>query len=163
MFSSRQTDSEAAPTEWRRDLYLISTDRELLDFEVIHGFLRRSYWSPGVTRETVERAARGSLCFGIYEARRQVGYGRVVSDGATFAYIADVFVLPSHRRRGLSKWLVECMLAHPELQGLRRWMLATADAHTLYSRFGFVPLAEPARYMERRVMQQIERADDDRP
>src|SRR5690606_16389619 len=108
-----------------------------LDFSTIHGYLVRSYWSPGVSRDVVERSARHSLPFGIYAGDQQVGYGRVISDHVTFAYVADVFVLESHRGRGLGKWLVDCMLAHPDLQGLRRWMLATADAHALYAHFGF--------------------------
>lgn len=136
--------------ERERPPYVISTDSRRLDFEVIHGYLRRSYWAPGVSRDTVERAAANSLCFGIYHGPEQVGYARVVTDRTTFAYLADVFVLETHRRRGLSKWLMECITTHPELQGLRRWMLATADAHGLYAKYGFRSLAEPERYMERR-------------
>ncbi len=134
--------------EVTRGAYTISNDASRLDFDVIHGFLTRSYWSPGVPRETVERAARGSLCFGVFLEDEQVGYARVVSDRATFAYIADVFILESHRGKGLAKWLMEFVVTFPELQGLRRWMLATADAHGLYSRLGFRPLAQPERFME---------------
>ena len=117
--------------------------------DVIHGFLKEAYWSRGIPRETVARAILGSLCFGLYEQARQVGFARVVTDRATFAYIGDVFVLPPWRGRGLAVWLMETITAHPELQGLRRWQLATRDAHGLYARFGFVPLAEPARQMEK--------------
>ncbi|HEX7070070.1 MAG TPA: GNAT family N-acetyltransferase [Rhodothermales bacterium] len=137
--------------EQHREPYTISTDPQRLDFDVIHGYLVRSYWSPGVAREIVERAARNSLCFGIYHGREQVGYARVVTDRTTFGYLADVFVLEEHRGLGLSKWLMECITAHTELQGFRRWLLATADAHGLYAQFGFTPLAEPHRFMERRM------------
>ncbi|HET7732122.1 MAG TPA: GNAT family N-acetyltransferase [Usitatibacter sp.] len=126
----------------------VDTDPSRLDMEVIHGFLSQSYWARGIPRALVERAVRNSLCFGLYEGERQVGFARVVTDQATFAYLADVFVLESHRGRGLSKILVAAVVADPRLQGLRRWMLATRDAHGLYARFGFVPLAVPARFME---------------
>jgi GNAT superfamily N-acetyltransferase len=127
----------------------VSDDAGRLDFAVVHGYLTRSYWSPGVAREVVERAARGSLAFGLYDGANQIGYARVVTDRATFAYLADVFVLEAHRGRGLGVFLVEAVLAHPGLQGLRRWLLATRDAHALYARFGFGPLPEPTRYMVR--------------
>jgi len=129
-------------------VYEISTDPSRLDLDVIHGFLSRSYWSPGIPREVVARALRNSLCCGAYCHGAQVGFARVVSDRATFAYLADVFVLESHRGRGVSKLLMQCLLAHPDLQGLRRWSLATRDAHGLYRHFGFVPLANPERHME---------------
>jgi GNAT superfamily N-acetyltransferase len=127
----------------------VSDAFDRLDFDVVHGYLTRAYWSPGVARDVVERAARGSLAFGLYDGGAQIGYARVVTDRATFAYLADVFVLEAHRRRGLGVFLVESVLAHPDLQNLRRWLLATLDAHTLYARFGFRPLPEPARYMVR--------------
>lgn len=143
-----------APPDPRHAAYEISADPARLDFDVVHGFLATSYWSPGVSRAVVERAARHSLAFGVYHdgggAPRQVGYARVVTDRATFAYLADVFVLPEHRGRGLATWLVGTVLAHPDLQGLRRWLLATRDAHALYARAGFTPLAAPERFMERR-------------
>lgn len=135
--------------EATRGSYSISTDPSRLDFSVIHGYLTRSYWSPGVSREIVERAARGSLCFGIYHGDEQVGYARVITDGVTFGYVADVFVLEAHRGQGLSKWLMECISTHPGLQGFRRWMLATADAHGLYEKYGFRPLMNPHQFMER--------------
>lgn len=137
-----------APREWRDGEYLITTDPARVDLDVVHGFLRRSYWAAGIGRELVARAVRHSLPFSLYAGERQVGFARVVTDYATFAWVADVFVLESWRGRGLSKWLVRTMLAHPELQGLRRWILATQDAHGLYQGMGYAPLAHPDRYLE---------------
>ncbi|HUA15889.1 MAG TPA: GNAT family N-acetyltransferase [Verrucomicrobiae bacterium] len=152
--------------EQRRGDYQISTDPARLDLDVIHEFLTNSYWAKGISRKTVERSIKHSLCFGIYDeagekfpllanaARNgapqapQVGFARVISDFATIAYLGDVFVLESHRGRGLSKWLMECILQHPALQGLRRWILLTRDAHGLYSQFGFTPVKAAERYME---------------
>jgi GNAT superfamily N-acetyltransferase len=134
--------------EWKRGEFTISTDRALLDREAIHAFLAASYWARGIPRETLDRAIENALCFGIYEGDRQVGFARVVSDFATFAYLADVFVLDSHRGRGLSKWLMEVIMGHPRLQGLRRWSLATRDAHGLYARYGFRRPENPDRLME---------------
>jgi len=128
--------------------YEISTDPARLDLDVIHGYLREAYWSPGVLRDVVERSIARSLCFGLYAPNgAQAGFARVVTDGATFAWIADVFLLEPHRGRGLGVWLMETVLAHPDLQGLRRIVLATKDAHELYERFGFVPLPTPERWM----------------
>ena len=148
-YNRRVNAAESVPLchEWRRDSYLISTDPQKLDFGVIREFLARSYWSPGIPRETVERGAKNSLCFGVYEEGRQVGFARAITDRATFAYLADVFILEAYRGRGLSKWLMECVKAHPELRGLRRWMLATKDAHALYAKFGFAPLTDMVKYM----------------
>jgi N-acetylglutamate synthase-like GNAT family acetyltransferase len=129
------------------DSYEISTDRERLDVGLIHEFLRSSYWARGVPREVVEKSIRNSLCFGAFLGRRQVGFARVVSDFATMAYVADVFVLPAHRGRGVSKRLMQVILAHPELQGLRRVLLATRDAHGLYDQFGFEALTHPEYFM----------------
>lgn len=135
---------------WERDDYLISTDPERLDISLIHHFLStETYWAVGRSRETVERSLTNSFCFGIYRNGEQVGFARVVTDFATFAWIADVFVLPEHRGRGLAKWLMTVILAHPKLQGFRRWVLATKDAHELYAQFGFIPLHRPERWMER--------------
>jgi len=131
--------------------FTASDDPLRLDMDVIHGFLSRVYWSVGVPREIIERAVRNSLSFGVYdnETRAQVGFGRVVTDRATYAYLADVFILESHRGRGLSKLLMRCITTHPELQDLRRWMLMTRDAHALYTQFGFTPLVDHTRAMER--------------
>jgi GNAT superfamily N-acetyltransferase len=120
------------------DGYTISTERDRLDLDVVHRFLStEAYWSPGVARDVVERSIAASMPFGVYHGAEQVGFARVVTDRATFAWLADVFVLPGHRGRGLGKRLVAEILGHPELQGLRRWLLGTADAHELYRRFGF--------------------------
>ena len=118
--------------EWQRDEFTISTERARLDVALIHEFLSESsYWAQGRPREVVERSIEHSLCFGLYHGERQVGFARVITDYATFAWIADVFVIEEFRGRGLAQWLCEVMLAHPELQRLRRWVLATKDAHEL--------------------------------
>jgi GNAT superfamily N-acetyltransferase len=146
--ATRSVDSEAV-MEYRRGEFLISTSRERLSLDLIHGFLTTSYWAKGIPREVVARSIMQSLCFGIYEGSGvQVGFARVVSDFATVAYLGDVFVLESHRGRGLSKWLMQCVVDHPALQNLRRWILLTRDAHGLYSQFGFTPVKAPERYME---------------
>src|SRR5438034_3767089 len=129
--------------------YTITTDRRRLDVAAIHAFLTSSYWSPGVPLAVVERAILNSLPFGLLHGERQVGFARVVTDKATFAYLADVYVLEAHRGKGLSKWLLEAIQGHEELQGLRRFMLATKDAHSLYAQFGFKELANPSRMMEK--------------
>jgi GNAT superfamily N-acetyltransferase len=135
--------------EWRRGAYVISTDPARLDVDLIHDFLaHRSYWAREMPREVVQRSIEHALCFGLHAAEGQVGFARVVTDYAVFAYLGDVFVLEPHRGRGLGTWLVETVLDCPELQGLRRWDLATNDAHELYRRFGFGE-ANPARVMER--------------
>lgn len=128
--------------------YDISTDPSRLQLDAIHAYLVRSYWSPGVPKDVVARAIAHSLCFGIYQGENQVGFARVVTDRATFAYLADVYVLEAHRGQGLSKRLVAAVQSHPDLQGLRRFLLATADAHGLYTQFGFRPLSAPGRMME---------------
>lgn len=151
--------------EWRRDGYLISTDRARIDIDAVHGYLSRAYWSEGIPRETVARAIAGALNFGIYTEPhpvgaqpvapsrspiQQVGGARVITDCATFAYLADVFVLEEHRGHGLGIWLMECVAAHPSLQGLRRWLLGTRDAHTLYEKTGWTRIApDDGRWMER--------------
>jgi GNAT superfamily N-acetyltransferase len=126
----------------------LSTDPRRLDLAVIHGFLENSYWSPGIPRAVLERAIRNSLCIAAYQGSRQVAFARVVTDRATFAWLCDVFVVESHRRRGIADAMVAALLAHPELQQLRRWSLATRDAHPLYRRHGFLPLADAGRAME---------------
>lgn len=135
---------------WQRGEYEISTDRVRLNLDLIHHYLaNETYWATGRSREVVERSIENSFPFGIYKGAEQVGFGRVVTDYATFAWIADVFVLPAHRGHGLSKWMMEVMIEHPRLQGFRRWVLATKDAHGLYERFGFIKLHKPERWMER--------------
>jgi|HubBroStandDraft_4_1064222.scaffolds.fasta_scaffold57752_2 ribosomal protein S18 acetylase RimI-like enzyme len=163
--------------EHRRGEFLISTDPARLDLDVIHGFLTNCYWAKGVPREVVARSIEHALCFGVYDGNgacprlakdagpfdklragngaptdgilAQVGFARVISDFASIAYVGDVFVLDSHRGRGLGKWLMEAITQHPALQGLRRWILTTRDAHGLYSQVGFTPVKFPERYMER--------------
>ncbi len=143
-----------ALVEARRDGYLISTKKALLDVDAVHAALTASYWSPGIQREFVVRGIRGALCFGVYEERAgarqaQVGFARVITDFASFAYLADVYVLEGHRGKGLSKWLMETIIAHPDVQNLRRFCLMTRDAHGLYARYGFKPMPDPTRFMER--------------
>jgi GNAT superfamily N-acetyltransferase len=129
--------------------YEISTDPRRLDLDVIYNFLANdSYWSPGIPRQIVERAIKNSFCFGVYHATGQVGFGRIVTDKSTFALVADVFILEPHRGKGLSKWLMRRIMEHEELQGLRRWLLLTSDAHGLYRQFGFEDLANTWRFME---------------
>jgi GNAT superfamily N-acetyltransferase len=139
----------AQHAEYQRGDFVLTTDPGRFDRTAIHAFLTRSYWAEGIPREVVERAIEGSLSFGLFEGERQIGFARAVTDGATFAYLADVYVLESHRGRGLGRWLVECVMAHPDLQGLRRFMLVTRDAHEIYRPFGFEELRAPERHMER--------------
>lgn len=160
MVRSRTVDVDAV-IEQRRDNFLISSDRALLNINVVHDYLTNCYWAKGIPRDVVERSIEHALCFGIYEefphlakeakhgARSQVGFARVISDFATIAYIGDVFVLETYRGRGLGKWLMKCITQHPALQNLRRWILTTRDAHGLYSQFGFTPVKAPERFMER--------------
>jgi GNAT superfamily N-acetyltransferase len=135
--------------EIQRDGYVISPEKTRLDVAAIHTYLTRSYWSPGIPQDVIEKAIAGSLSFGLFtEKGQQVGFARMITDCATFAYLADVYVLEQHRGKGLSKWMIETILAYPSLQGLRRVLLATRDAHGLYARFGFKPLARPESFME---------------
>jgi len=136
------------PDEWRRGEYSISTDPSRLDRPAIREFLAASYWSPEIPQDVVDRSIEGSLSFGLYEGKRQIGFARAITDRATFAYVADVYVLEEYRGRGLARWLMETVLAHPDLQGLRRWMLLTHDAHALYRKVGFADAARPERIME---------------
>src|SRR5258708_13576084 len=133
--------------EWRRGEYFISTDKSKLDLAVVHGFLTTSYWAAGIHLEIVKKSIEHSLSFGVYKGEQQVGYARVITDYATFAYIGDVFILEEFRGRGLSKWLMEVIADHPELQGLRRWLLLTRNAHGLYEKTGFVRPRTAERYM----------------
>lgn len=146
--------------EWQRGEYSISTDRARLDLEVVHDYLsQESYWAKGRSMETIRRSIENSVAFGLYKGARQVGFARVITDYATFAWLADVFILDGARGQGLGKWLMEVVLAHPELQGFRRWVLATKDAHELYRRYGFVELKRPERWMERHDPQTEEKPD----
>lgn len=135
--------------EWQLGDYLVTTDPARVDLDVVHGFLVESYWAKGIPRETVQRAIEHSIPFSLLVGERMIGFARVVSDRATVAYLGDVFVLPEHRGQGLSVWLMECVMAHPELQGLRRWILLTRDAHKLYEKCGWKAIAAPDRWMER--------------
>ena len=129
--------------------FLLSTDKDKLDIDVIHQFLSNSYWAANIPHDVVKKSLEHSLCFGIYKDKQLAGFARTITDYATFAYLADVFILDEFRGNGLSKWLVDCIRQHPDLQGLRRWMLATKDAHKLYSQYaGFVPIASPEMWME---------------
>ena len=138
----------AEKIEERRGEFLLSTDSDRLDLNVIHGFLSACYWSKGIPRDIVARSIQNSLCFGVYKQAQQVGFARVISDFATYAYIGDVFVLEPFRSHGLGKWIMEAIMRHPQLQGLRRWSLVTRDAQTLYNQLGFTPLKKPENYME---------------
>jgi len=152
--------TEARKREWRRGEYTVSTDNNRLDIPTIHDFIaNQSYWAQGRSIETLKRALDNSFNFGLYKTDQQIGFARVVTDYATFAWVADVFVLPVHRGKGLSRWLMELILSHPDLQGFRRWVLATKDAHSLYARFGFIALHRPERWMERPDPNMQERPD----
>ncbi len=130
--------------------FLISTDKSLIDFETVYKYLSEdSYWAIGIPAERLRRAIENSMCFGIYKDGKQAGLARVVTDMATFAYICDVFVFEEYRGLGLSKWLMQTITQHPDLQGLRRWSLATSDAHGLYSQFGFTLVSKPEVWMEK--------------
>lgn len=130
--------------------YTISTDRSKLNISIIHNYIsNESYWGKGRSLEVVKKSIENSLPFGVYYKKEMIGFARVLTDYATFAWVADVFILTKHRSKGLSKWLMETILSHPELQGFRRWVLATKDAHELYRRFGFRELNKPERWMER--------------
>ncbi len=135
---------------WQQGPYMVSTDRDRLDLDVIHGYLRTSYWQPGVPRAVVEKAVANSLPFGLYEGERQIGFARVVTDYATFAYLADVFVLAEARGQGLGSFLISCVMACPALEGIRGFYLRTGDAHDFYRKFGFETTAHPERAMDKR-------------
>ncbi len=148
MATGHTVDSEAV-TEYRRGEFLISTSSDRLDLDVIHSFLTNCYWAKGIPREVVVRSIEHALCFGIYDRNgAQVGFARVISDFATIAYVGDVFVLETHRGQGLGRWLMQCIMQHPTLQNLRRWILTTRDAHGLYAQVGFTPVKAPERFME---------------
>lgn len=137
--------------ESSKEDYVISTAPSRLQIQVIHDFLRESYWAKGIPLAIVQRSIANSLCFGVYKQEQQIGFARIISDYTTFAYLADVFILEPFRGQGLSRWLMEMIVSHPQLQGLRRWMLATRDAHELYRKFGFENIRSPEVLMERLV------------
>ncbi len=134
--------------EQNRHGYSISSGSSAMDVDAVHAYLKRSYWAEGISKELVAKAINASLCFGLFDGDLQVGFARVITDGATFAYLCDVYVLEEHRGRSLGKWLTDTVVAHPDLQGLRRFLLATRDAHGLYRKFEFTPLARPEIFME---------------
>jgi GNAT superfamily N-acetyltransferase len=147
-----------------RDELTISTDNSLLDLDTIHDYLaNRSYWAAGIPRETLEQSIRNSLCFGVYDGDRQIGFARAITDRATYAYLADVFILEEYRGRGIGKWLIGCILAHPELQGLRRFALRTRDAHELYRQFGFHEDKNPEKSMEKHTSDAYRTAQNTHP
>jgi GNAT superfamily N-acetyltransferase len=138
-----------SPREFAREDFTISTDPSRLDLPWIHEYLtNEAYWAKGISFPVFQKSVENALCFGVYYQSKQVGFGRVISDYATFAYLADVFIDEACRGRGLGKWLVDCVRSYPELRGLRRWMLITSDAHGLYQRYGFSPLGHPEKMME---------------
>ncbi len=135
---------------WRKEEFEIKTDPRDLDIDAIHDYLvNESYWAKTRTRKQLETVIKNSLCFGVYREKTQIGFARVVTDYATFAYLGDVYILPEFQGEGLGKWLMEVVSGHPDLQGFRRWILATKDAHTLYEKFGFSELRHPERWMEK--------------
>jgi GNAT superfamily N-acetyltransferase len=136
-------------SEWRRGEFTLTTDPARADVDAVHAFLLRSYWAEGIPREVVARSIAHSLCFTLLHGGRLIGFARVITDRATFAYLGDVFVLDAYRGRGLAAWMMDVVHAHPELQGFRRWVLLTRDAHALYRRVGYTALAAPERYLER--------------
>ena len=133
--------------EWTKDDFMITTDKDRIDVNYVHWFLSHSYWAEGIPNEIVQRSIDESMCFSVIYLNHQVGFARMITDKATFGYLADVFIDENFRGRGLSKWLIEVILNHPDLQGLRRLMLATRDAHGLYSQFGFTQLTNTDRWM----------------
>ena len=135
--------------EYKRDNFLISDDPAKLNIDAICDFLSRAYWADKRPRDVIEKSIRFSMNFGVYDGNRQIGFARVVTDRATFAYLCDVFIHEEYRGHSLGKWVMECILAHPDLQGIRRWCLVTRDAHGLYNQFGFAELGDPTRWMEK--------------
>ncbi len=137
------------PMEWRDGAHLISTDDARLEVDFVHGFLTAAYWARGRTYNQVRQSIASSLCFGLYDGDGQIGFARVITDYATSAHLVDVFVIDAHRAKGLGKWLIETVFDHPSVRDIRKWTLATSDAHALYARYGFTPLSNPDSLMER--------------
>ncbi len=135
---------------WEKEGFIISDDKNLLNVDYVHDYIsNKSYWAKNIPIEIVRKSIDGSICFGLYEKEKQIGFARIVSDKATFAYLADVFIDENYRGKGLSKWLIEVIINHHDLQGLRRWMLGTRDAHKLYEKFGFTAIEELNRFMHK--------------
>lgn len=134
--------------EWTKNDFTITTDKQKIDVPYVHRFLTQSYWAENIPSETVQKSIEGSLSFAVFHQQKQIGFARVITDAATFAYLADVFIDEAYRGQGLSKWLMEVIVNHPSLQGLRRFLLATRDAHSLYSQFGFSSLTHVDRWMQ---------------
>lgn len=134
--------------EFRKGTFIISTDKRKLNFDTVHGFLTNSYWAKGRTAEITRAAIRGSVCFGMYHGKRQIGFARVITDRATYAYLADVFIIDEYRGRGLAKWFMSIVFKCNEFKSVKRWMLATRDAHGLYRKFGFVKIPNPSKLMQ---------------
>ncbi|MEP6747714.1 MAG: GNAT family N-acetyltransferase [Bacteroidota bacterium] len=135
--------------DFYKEPYIISTDKEKLNIDFIYQFLSHSYWAENIPMEIVQKSIDGAMCFGIYDNDRQIGFARVITDYATFGYLGDVFIDEKYRGRGLSKWLMEIIMGHPQLQGFRTWQLATRDAQGLYAQFGFTPPDAPERFMRK--------------
>lgn len=135
--------------EYKRDNFLISDDPAKLNIDAISDFLSRAYWADKRPRDVIEKSIQFSLNFGVYHGNRQIGFARVVTDRAVFAYLCDVFIHEDYRGHSLGKWMMECVMSHPDLQGMKRWCLLTRDAHGLYNQFGFTELADPTRWMEK--------------
>jgi GNAT superfamily N-acetyltransferase len=134
--------------EWNKDDYRITTDKEKIDVDYTHQLLAKTYWAEGISKSIVEKSIQGSICFAVFHQQQQIGFARVISDEATFAYLADVFIDPAYRGKGLSRWMMEVIMAYPTLQGLRRFLLATRDAHGLYEKFGFEPITSTMPWMQ---------------
>lgn len=135
--------------DWIKNEYLVTTDKSKINVEIVHQFLSQSYWAENIPIKTVQKSIDNSMCYSVLHQNTFIGFARVISDFATFAYLADVFIIPEQRGRGVSRWLMEVIMNHPELQGLRRFTLATRDAHGLYARFGFTPFDRPDRWMQK--------------
>lgn len=130
-----------------KDDFIFSTDKNKIDVEYVHAFLTQSYWSPGIIKEKVKRAIENSMCFGVYKKDEQIGFARVITDKTSFAYLCDVFIDEKYRGKGIGKNLIKAIIEHPELQGLRRILLTTKDAHKVYEQVGFTAFANPERFM----------------
>ena len=136
-------------SEWKRNGYSISTDKSRIDLGMVHGFLSKSYWAENIPRHIVQNSIDNSLCFGVYHQQNQIGFARVVTDFSTFAYLADVFIVPEERGKGLTKWLMQIIVDHPKLQGLTKIHFGNQGCSRLYAQFGFTPFDKPERWMQK--------------